>query len=145
MSEKVFWRIAFFFPLLAPVAVLSYAALRSWLGAASSPGHLIQFILIGSLFFGGIQYLVFLVLLLIILWSKPVSWYRWASRLAPLLFLVVFLLGFQLYWLGTDAGSWVDSPRSLVGYSSLVLVLGYAYVAIAWLLRVALETLALID
>ena len=59
-------------------------------------------------------------------------------------FLVFFVLGFQIYWITRSAGSWLDIPRALAGFSVMVLGVGYFYVALAWVLRWLLRTTGLL-
>jgi len=45
------------------------------------------------------------------------------------------VVAFQVYWVVRSAGSWFDSPEAVAEFSAMVLLVGYVYVAIAWLLR----------
>jgi hypothetical protein len=135
VGEKIYWRIAFLLPLVAPLVLLGIVETRKAAGVTGPPASVVEVFLLGSLFYGGAPYLVFVVGLLALLWSKPVAWYRRATWVAPPAFLVLFVVGLQVYWIATSAGSWLESPRALSGFSTMVLVVGYAYVAIAWLVR----------
>lgn len=144
MDEKTYWRIAFLFPLLAPLVFLGFVKLRSAAGVTGPPASFVELVLLGSLYYAGALYLLFILGLIALLWSRPVEWYRRASLLAPPAFLLFFVIGFQLYWIVTSVGTWLDAPRALVGFSSMVLIVGYLYVAIAWLLRWLMRTTGLL-
>jgi hypothetical protein len=133
MREKYFWRAISLLPLLLPlVTIISSRIRNSFMGTPAPPASVGQVFLLGSFFIGGIFYVLFLVITQSIIWSKPVKWDRRATLIAPLIFLVIFVFGFQIYWIVTSSGSWFDSPRLLLSYSLIVLIIGYIYVGIAW-------------
>ena len=144
MDEKIFWRLAFLLPLLAPLVLLGIVNIRSAAGVAGSPANFVELVLLGSLLYGGALYLIFIVGFVALLWSRPVEWYRRASCVAPPAFLVFFVLGFQVYWITRSAGSWLEIPQALAGFSAMVLGVGYFYVALAWVLRWFLRTTGLL-
>jgi hypothetical protein len=145
LNEKTYWRVAFLFPLLAPLVWLGIIKLRSAAGVTGPPASFVEVVLLGSLFYGGALYVIFVLGLIALLWFRPAERYRKASWLAPPAFLLFFVVGFQVYWLIGSAGSWLDIPETLAGLSVMVLVVGYLYVAIAWLLRWLLRTAGLLD
>lgn len=146
MREKTYWRVVSVSPVLIPLVLLFGPMVWNYLfDAPSPPASLFQIFSLGSLFISGVPYLIFLVIAQLIIWSKPVGWDRVASLIAPLIFLPIFLIGFQIYWIITANGSWLDSPRALGAYSSLVLVVGYLFVVAAWGLRSILRGVKILN
>jgi hypothetical protein len=145
MKEKHYWRAISLLPLLAPLTILISSEIHSSITASPGPPASIgQVFLLGSLFYGGIFYVIFLVITQAVIWSKPVKWDRKTSLIAPPIFLVVLSLGFQIYWMVTSSGSWLDNPRLLLTYSLLVLIIGYIYVGAAWSIWVILRAVGLL-
>jgi hypothetical protein len=145
MKEKHFWRLVSLLPLLLPLFSLLLISIRK--GILSSPGppaSIGQVFLLGSLYFGGIFYLVFIIITQIVIWSKPAIWDRRASLIAPFIFLLIFLLGLQIYWVVTSSGTWFDNPRILPIYSLIVIITGYFYVGIAWGSRAIMRTIGIL-
>jgi hypothetical protein len=146
MREKTYWRIVSISPVLIPlVSLFGPGIWNNIFGAPSPPASTLQIFSLGSLFISGVPYTIFLVITQLIIWSKPPRWDRITSLIAPLLFLPTFLAGFQIYWSITAKGSWLDSPRALVAYSSLVLIIGYLFVGLAWGLRAILRGIGILN
>ncbi len=133
MREKTYWRIVSISPVLIPLVFLFAPMIwNNIFNAPSPPASILQIFSLGSLFISGVPYIIFLAITQLIIWSKPLRWDRITSLIAPLLFLPTFLMGFQIYWSITANGSWLDSPRALIAYSGLVLIVGYLFVGLVW-------------
>ena len=146
MREKTYWRLVSSLPLVIPLVLYFGPDLWNSLNySPNTPASIGQIFSLGTLFIAGIPYILFLVIIHSVIWSKPRRWDRISSLLSPPLFLLVFLVGFQIYWSITSKGSWLDSPRALVAYSGLVLVVGYLYVGFAWLLMVILRGIGILN
>lgn len=145
MREKTYWRLVSLSPLVIPLVLFFGPELRnSLIDSPNTPASVGQIFSLGTLFIAGIPYILFLVIMQSFIWSKPKRWDRISSLLSPPLFLLVFLAGFQIYWSITAKGSWLDSPRAVVAYSILVLVVGYLYVGFAWLFLVILQRIRIL-
>jgi len=146
MREKTYWRLASLSPLMIPLVLFFGPGFRNRLADfPNTPASVGQIFSLGTLFIAGIPYILFLVIMQSFIWSKPKTWDRISSLLSPPVFLLVFLTGFQIYWSVTARGSWLDSPRALVAYSILVLVVGYLYVGSAWLIMLILRGIGIFN
>jgi hypothetical protein len=146
MREKTYWRIISISPVLIPL--VSFFGPMIWnnsFDVLSPAASTLQIFSLGTLFISGVPYIMFLIITQLIIWSKPPRWDRITSLIAPLLFLPAFLAGFQIYWSITAKGSWLDSPRALVAYSSLVLIVGYLFVGLTWGLRAILRGIGILN
>ena len=145
MREKYYWRMVSLLPLLVPmISLISIYTRKSFVDTPGPPASVGQVFLLGSLFYGGIFYVIFIVITQAFIWAKPTKWDRRVSLIAPLIFLLLFLLGLQIYWVVTSSGSWFDNPRIFLISSLLVLILGYIYVGIAWGIQVILRSLRML-
>ena len=145
MREKHYWRAILLLPLVLPLISLASSSIRTSLtGTPGPPASFAQVLLLGTLFYGVIFYVVFISIVQAILWTKPVNWDRRVSLIAPFIFLLVFIVGLQIYWIVTSSGNWADSPRALLIYSVIVLITGYLYVGIAWGIWAIMRRLRLI-
>ena len=145
MRDKTYWRIVSISPVLIPL--VSFFGPTMWNNIFDLPSpaaSILQIFSIGTLFISGVPYIMFLIITQLIIWSKPPRWDRITSLIAPLLFLPTFLAGFQIYWSITAKGSWLDSPRALVAYSGLVLIIGYLFVGLAWGLMAILRGIGIL-
>ena len=146
MREKNYWRVILLLPLVLPLISLASSSIRTSITGTPGPqASFGQVFLLGSLFYGGIFYVVFITITQAILWKKPVRWDRKVSLIAPFIFLLVFIVGLQIYWIVTSSGTWTDSPRALLIYSVIVLITGYLYVGVAWAIRAIARRLGLIN
>jgi hypothetical protein len=145
LKEKNYWRAVSLLPILVPLTALLWSSIRTvFTSSPNPPASIGQVFLLGSLYIGGVFYLLFLAITQFVIWKKPVQWDRRTSLIAPPVFLILFILGFQVYWIITASGSWLDSPRALMIYSVLVIIFGYLYVGLAWGLRGIVRGLGMI-
>src|SRR5260221_9455044 len=98
-----------------------------------------------SLIYGGAQYLLLAGAVLVLLWHRPAGSWRRTAVIAPVLMVPAFWIGFSLYvlWDGLFPLS------SLLGFqfiyfTSITLVLGYAYVGLAFALYAVLRRIRLL-
>ncbi len=122
-------------PFALPLLILAISWGRAVLGKTSPSAGIVELLLVGSLLYAGIIYLGFFIVLQTVLCLKPSGVYRRMSWFAPPAFLLVFLVGFQIYWTITGSGSWLESPRVLITYTLVVLFIGYLYITLTWITR----------
>src|SRR5262245_7297763 len=86
-----------------------------------------------SLVYGGAQYLLLALAALVMLWHRPARSWRRTALIAPLLMIPAFWIGFTAYivWDGVFPLSSLTG-LTFIYFTGMTLLLGYAYVALAF-------------
>jgi hypothetical protein len=123
IKDQTFFRVMLCLPILTPLVLLPFG-LNAVIG-----------VMLLSLTFGGIQYIIFaLVLFFIIGRIKEINLLKRLLNLAPLLFLPVQIIG----WLLSGYIERLSNPNltgiwgALVPFTFYVLVIGYCYVGLIY-------------
>lgn len=140
MSVHTFYRLALLLPLAVPgIALL----LASTLGRpATQAGDLLFELLIYSVVYGGVPYVLAAVAAAIWIDHRPEEEIRRLARRSP--FGVIALWSLLVTYVAIRAGSLVMLFGLLALGGSAIIALGYAYVAIVFALRAALGRAGLI-
>ena len=137
MRQKTFFRLCLLLPILLPLLLLAIAVPESrYFGDGSGqpgPFATVAAILMASLVFGGIPYLVFAVIIFVVIGrlsaTSTLVALTWS---APILFLPVHALVSMLFFLWARADPNLDDLAAFIlGTSVYAVVIGYGYVAIA--------------
>jgi hypothetical protein len=134
MTEVNFYRWSAILPIVLPL----FAHVVAW--HTSPPRGMLDGVatlVVVAGVAGGPAYVPFISVLLCLLRKRPISAYRIASFVAPLLFIPVFVLYLFLfgYIVQTSEPFW---PTALF-YMPYLLVVGFAYVGLIHLLRLVLS------
>lgn len=130
MTEKRYFQISIFMPLLLP-AVLCILNVVAELGAVFGYVHSVAYV---SLVLAGTPYAVVATIAFVFLWARKIEAYYTAAKVAPLIFIPIFAAYIYITeLLGRTSGSVSDVVSSIIWSAVLVLPIGYLYVAIVFL------------
>ena len=126
MTVKTFYRVSLALPIALPLIALPFWFLNR-------SGNAVVFFLMGSLYLGGLPYLIAALGVLRWMRGKNEEQVRRASFLAPLIVLPICWLCWAVFFLvtlGETSSNWVESVFYVAYFSLFEIVIGYAYVAV---------------
>ena len=139
MKPHVYWRWTLGLPLVCPA--IAFGLLWVWGLVAEPPLFVGQWLVTVYMsgYLLGIPYAVLAVSTLFLLWSRPAAIYRRAALILPVVFALLLGSSAAVYF-AFSGGSVVDAVNTkLRPFYLLTLIMGYAYVSLAflgaWLLK----------
>lgn len=156
MTGKKYYYLAFLSPLVLPVLIIAGEAIVELIAGWKVYSQLSGFLML-TVLFGGIPYLVFLGAFYWWAKDKIGKQIHYASYLAPIIYLLIFLPFLVTYILITDSSALVRDPSKLDSifsllistdlwwayylYGKIALVVAYAYIILFnvgyWLLKMS--------
>jgi len=135
MTEKRFYQISAGLPLLLPVVFFPVGVLAQRMALPFAEGlGTVAGILLMSVFFGGLPYLVLGGVVLWLLWKKPAKSYRLFSLVAPVAYSAFLFITVLLFYWGWENEREISTALEGAAYiASWGLGIGYVYVLIVHL------------